>query len=292
MMAFALFYTVGYAYAPVSPAPRKWDATHPSLPLSTSFPSNGTIFSAVFGDGAVLQRGSTTRAVLYGAVYGATAATTVTLMIAEKGAAAYSVSAMVVPVPGGNGNVTWKALLKPHAAEGGVITATASCSSCSNTAAATLHDLTYGDVWFCSGQSNMWLPMEHSLTRNRSYAAVDATPKEYSNIRTFKRHQMVNGGARFDGDELWIYQPTDAVALKETWWGGDPTSSHAFNSTNLADFSAACWYFAQSLTDIAIQKNETPPILGMVQVIYYFVHKPTYTWMYLTMSLSQHLINQ
>jgi hypothetical protein len=219
MMAFALFYGVGYAYAPVSPAPRKWDATHPSLPLSTSFPSNGTIFSAVFGDGAVLQRGSTTRAALYGAVYGATAATTVTLTIAEKGAAAYSVSAMVVPVPGGNGNVTWKALLKPHAAEGGVITATASCSSCSNTAAATLHDLTYGDVWFCSGQSNMWLPMEHSLTRNRSYAAVDATPKEYSNIRTFKRHQMVNGGARFDGDELWIYQPTDAVALKETWWG-------------------------------------------------------------------------
>ena len=30
-------------------------------------------------------------------------------------------------------------------------------------------------------------------------------------------------------------------------------------------FQAACWFFAQELTDIAVDKNATPPVLGMIQ---------------------------
>lgn len=37
------------------------------------------------------------------------------------------------------------------------------------------------------------------------------------------------------------------------------------NSTYVDSFSAACWFFAQELTDMALDANETPPVLGMIQ---------------------------
>jgi hypothetical protein len=55
----------------------------------------------------------------------------------------------------------------------------------------------------------MWLPMQHTFTRNRTYSALDRTesPPLYKNIRTIKREQMVQGGARWDGDELFVLPP-------------------------------------------------------------------------------------
>ena len=47
-----------------------------------------------------------------------------------------------------------------------------SCASCANTTADTLADVTFGDVWFCSGQSNMWLPMNMDTSRNVTYDAI------------------------------------------------------------------------------------------------------------------------
>ena len=37
------------------------------------------------------------------------------------------------------------------------------------------------------------------------------------------------------------------------------------NSTYVDGFSAACWFFGQELTDMAHAKNETPPVLGLIQ---------------------------
>lgn len=53
------------------------------------------------------------------------------------------------------------------------------------------------------GQSNMELPMQHALTRNRSYYALD-TLGMYANIRTFKNGVHT---ATFDGDELYVTPP-------------------------------------------------------------------------------------
>ena len=50
--------------------------------------------------------------------------------------------------------------------------------------------------------------MHHTFTRNRTYTALDRAENPlYKNIRTIKREQMVNGGARWDGDELYILPP-------------------------------------------------------------------------------------
>lgn len=84
----------------------------------------------------------------------------------------------------------WKARLHPGAASDGshTITVTASSStppppatttllaskpsSSTSSSTATIRDVVFGECWFCSGQSNAWLPMHFSLSRNRTYDAV------------------------------------------------------------------------------------------------------------------------
>jgi hypothetical protein len=115
-------------------------------------PTNGTFFSGAFTNNMVLQKGAEVRAAVYGVTFGATANTKVTVEVREGGAS-YSVDAEITGANHYTGNnITWKAFLKPHADQGGNITVTAQCSSCANTAAAVISDVTYGDVWFCSGQ--------------------------------------------------------------------------------------------------------------------------------------------
>ena len=99
----------------------------------------------------MLQKGIAKPAI-YGVSFGASAATKVSVTVAEVGEAPYTVDAEVFPIPGHTANVTWKALLKPHAEQGGSATVSAACSGCANTTAAVLKDVTWGDVWFCFGQ--------------------------------------------------------------------------------------------------------------------------------------------
>eukprot|EP01045_Picozoa_sp_COSAG04_P043708 COSAG04_NODE_14452_length_567_cov_1.051282_1_plen_142_part_01 len=101
-------------------------------------PAAGVSFSGVFTDHTVLQRGATAQAAVYGAVTGA--ATGVTLAVSEAGAAKYSVKAQIVEKTAEN--VTWKALLHPHAEYGGNVTITASCAGCTGNTSATISDLT------------------------------------------------------------------------------------------------------------------------------------------------------
>lgn len=76
---------------------------------------------------------------------------------------------------------SWKALLPPMPA-GGSFTITATCTGCTDVnKTITLTNVTFGDMWYCSGQSNMWLPVQYSFSRNESLAAVQAG--KYNNIR-------------------------------------------------------------------------------------------------------------
>lgn len=157
----------------------------PPLPQYTTGPP-GAHFAGVFtesatdGDaaaGVVLQRAPQAAAV-YGVVLPTTGKTgdTVTVAVAEASAreAPYSVTADVLP------DGSWKALLKPAPA-GGSYTISAACKTCGSTKPDTLVNATFGDVWFCSGQSNMWLVMHFQLERNATYAKV--REGKYDNIR-------------------------------------------------------------------------------------------------------------
>ena len=136
---------------------------------------DGVSFSGIISDGAVLQRGVDTAAVVYGSVQGGVhAPASVSVTVAEEGATTYTVAASIVQMNATGGTLTWRAQLKPHAHYGGNLTLAAVCKTgCTDTNTTIVTDLTYGDVWFCAGQSNMELPMTHALTRNRTYEAID-----------------------------------------------------------------------------------------------------------------------
>lgn len=107
--------------------------------------------------------------------------------------------------------------------------------------------------------------MAHALTRNRTYAAVDALGM-YSNIRTYKHGAHIKAS---DGDEQYVTPPPAPPSGAYYGNASIPSSyfgwQSALNSSKIDEFSAACWMFAQELTDIAIDKNNTPPVLGLIQ---------------------------
>ena len=124
-------------------------------------PNAGVSFSGVFASQMVLQR-----APAQAAVYGwcgdvgrgaqlfsrCNFTSGATVEITMKAAAVDSASAVAfttkTPI---TSDGTWKALL-PATAAGGSWTISAACTGCGNTSASVLEDVTFGDVYFCSGQ--------------------------------------------------------------------------------------------------------------------------------------------
>lgn len=121
-------------------------------------------FSPVLGDWMVLQQ-SPAAAAVYGIAPESATGVTVTVsdgkksydVVAKVGRdATHQPNGYVDPGSGANlpvQNFTWKALLHPTAA-GGDYTITAKCTGCGNVSTKTLAHVTYGDMWYCSGQSN------------------------------------------------------------------------------------------------------------------------------------------
>ncbi|CAK9076031.1 Sialate O-acetylesterase (Sialic acid-specific 9-O-acetylesterase) (Yolk sac protein 2) [Cleaved into: Sialate O-acetylesterase small subunit [Durusdinium trenchii] len=124
-------------------------------------------FAEVFGDYVVLQQ-QPAKAAIFGEVND----TSVSTVTVELSAGSKKVASVEANVLGG----TWKALLPPQAAGGQwSITARAGTKS------VEMNSVTFGDVWYCSGQSNMALPLIHTMSRNISVDAIKAG--KYANIR-------------------------------------------------------------------------------------------------------------
>ena len=123
----------------------------------------------------------------------------------------------------------WRATLRPMPAGGPhalVVRA--------GTATQVVRDVQMGDVWLCSGQSNMELPVWRALDANSEIASA-AHPR----IRLFTVPQAgaVTPQAQFGGPVRWQPATPDSVR----------------------DFSAACFYFAREL-----QKTVDVP-MGLIQ---------------------------
>jgi len=86
----------------------------------------------------------------------------------------------------------------------------------------TLADVLVGDVWLCSGQSNMELPVRRTLNARAEIAGADN-----DTIRMLKVGQ----------DESVL--PREAFAMPLAWRKTTPAT--------VGDFSAACYYFAREL---------------------------------------------
>jgi len=110
-----------------------------------------------------------------------------------------------------------------------------------------LVNVTFGDVWFCSGQSNMGLPLKYTFDRNDTLQAIRRG--HYDNIRIMaglastppygaSPHLLENwypGYGKANGSNPWMTAP-QAVA--------DTNSTRKW-----LQFGATCWHFAQKLVD-------------------------------------------
>jgi len=87
----------------------------------------------------------------------------------------------------------------------------------------TLHDILFGDVWFCSGQSNMVLPME----RVKEKYPEEIAKADYPQIRNFFIPTV--------SDISKVYEDLPAGKWKEA------------NPENVPGFGAATYFFAKQL---------------------------------------------
>jgi sialate O-acetylesterase len=112
----------------------------------------------------------------------------------------------------------WRLTL-PAMAAGGPYTLTARAQS---GASQTVSDVLVGDVWLCSGQSNMELPVSATLNATREIAGA------------------TNNSIRV----LTVAHASSPTALKEF---AAPVAWAAAAPAVIRDFSAACYYFAREL---------------------------------------------
>ena len=151
------------------------------------------------------------------------------------------------------GDGTWKALLPAqHAGTGHTITAS------SGSGTITLERVAFGDVWFCSGQSNMELGLHFTFSVNETVAAISSA--KYANLRMLHfdhnpqpAAQYVSAdsivGASASTNSSWI---TPAAAIAQS----DPGCHGPSCQSTFSTFSATCWYFGESLTDRMLASNE------------------------------------
>ena len=204
----------------------------------------GIVFSGVFTNNIILQREP-----YYSSIYGTcdTSNTSIILYLQSNdndNMDIYSTISMI--------NGDWKILLNKTYKNGGNYTITVICNECNGTMIdnqKSLYNVTFGDIYFCSGQSNMNLEMHFTFNRNFTYKNITQFAK-YSNIRFYtKRHLATK------------YKPY-VIPLENEIINGKYQWHQSWDISSLSRFSATCWYMAQSLIDLY---NMTNINFGLIQ---------------------------
>eukprot|EP01083_Nonionella_stella_P247384 857769_1 len=150
--------------------------------LMNAFVDNkpGVMFSGVFTKYSVLQR-EPHLAALYGTCD--TTNTSITLHIHNT----INQHTEHHSTTSNTHNGDWKILLPQTYPNGGNYVITVQCNHCQGTPKrASIYNITFGDVYFCSGQSNMNLELHFTFNRNYTFNNITQLSK-YSNIRFFTK---------------------------------------------------------------------------------------------------------
>jgi hypothetical protein len=248
-------------------------APPPPPPPPTAVPS--LVFSAGFTDNAVLQRGDAGVA-----VYGFAAAAG-PIKVTVVGDANYAVDTVAVPWTDDSGcNATacpdprtqpmprhgayiWRAQLQPQQQPGGEYTISVSARS---KGTISISNVTYGDLFFCSGQSNM--DLEIYFTFSVDELKEEMRNGKYNNLRTFEYGYM-NGGIQADAPQFvstWYTNRWNKVSESSQLPSGPPGPYDAHSEW--ARFSATCMYFGAELIDakrrmLGQVESEVP--IGLIQ---------------------------
>ena len=275
-----------------------------STPCSSAAPPTISL-SAGFTSDAVLQRSAVTGAKLYGFVASGTAPVTVTVSSSDGAAAPYKVHATAAPwvnttggcmpmqLPNGtmagctdpktpampeHGLFTWVAQLKPQPKAGGSSTITVSTPGINGTL--TLERVTYGDVYFCSGQSNMALETYYTFSADSLKAEIASG--KYAQLRHFMYGSMSNHFEALDPQWVTTWNTPDAPLQCEegvcdegfvwhnvTHSASLPSSKPAGPNDRMhsafAQFSSTCMFFGAELIDARAAEGLEDVPIGLIQ---------------------------
>eukprot|EP01083_Nonionella_stella_P223706 796974_1 len=192
----------------------------------------GAQFSGVFGNNSVLQR-EPYLASLYGTCDSPNVAIIVTIKQVDG---SFSDKLTTTSMP----NNDFKVLLNKAMPNGGNYTISLECDKCQDpNNMGILYNVTFGDVYYCAGQSNMELDMHFTFSRNITYDAINSG--KYTNMRYMTMHEI-------DTTNITYVVPPITNPANQ-WQQVRPEITNISLSYSLDKFSAACWYFAQSLVD-------------------------------------------
>eukprot|EP00039_Didymoeca_costata_P002481 m.60480 g.60480 ORF g.60480 m.60480 type:complete len:832 (+) comp11324_c0_seq1:88-2583(+) len=247
-------------------------------------PTPPLLFSTGFTDNAVIQRGEK-GVVVYGfAVKNSPIMVTVNGKAENGSSFDYTVSNVLIspwvdttgcnetqcvfssthPMPQ-HGDYVWRAELQASPAHGGNLTITVSQKQDTNISSINITNITYGDVFFCSGQSNMALELYYTFSAETLRQEV--INGNYSEIRTFEYGFMSDRYEApapqyvitWDDTSMW-YQISESAKLPPGNRGPAPTHSP------FAKFSATCMYFGVELIKAKKQLGlESGVPIGLMQ---------------------------
>jgi len=203
-----------------------------------------TMFSSIFGDDMILQRDA--KAAVYGQL--GTGDTSVTVRVYQESAKyfentlLYSVDAQVDIEAR-----TWKALLRPHNATGGLLYRVELESS--SGMKADIEHVLFGDVYVCVGQSNM--AMELRYTFQKDNLLKDFKQGDFDD--SLRMLLFAGGQDRFLQAKTPQYVSTFLPKSKR-WL--IPSESTRFLST----YASTCLYFAHSFVKRNKEASSAVPI--------------------------------
>ena len=173
----------------------------------------------------------------------------------------------------------WKTLLPVNPRSGGSFTIKITSSDSAHPI--ILERVTYGDVFFCSGQSNMDLALQYTFTKHSTLNA-DVAAGKYNNIRLFQY-----GGMSGKYQELvpsWVTTRGTLSPIESSGPGSGAWSNLSAAAKQipqkctpgqhdcpnkdlnlLGQFSATCFYFAASLLDQLKQNHQPAYPIGLIQ---------------------------
>ena len=233
-------------------------------------------FSAGFTNDMVLKAAPSSSAI-YGSVRAPISQQlTVTVSVAdgETGKLLYSVNAALSEDFRSINSTIFRAVLRAKDATAQPHTITASCEGCGDanatTAVAKLERVVWGEVFFCSGQSNMALGLSNTFSCDNLTRSVQGG--QYSNIHFFRY-----GGMSVDASfHASTPQYVTSVGAGSTWYNvtyasklPEPLDKKQRPILNaFHDFSATCLYFGIEYTELLQRRlgagAEVPPI-GLIQ---------------------------
>ena len=166
---------------------------------------------------------------------------TVTLGTSNEEPWIYFVANVSIAEYGSPGTFRWSALLPAMIPDNTPYTVMASISA--NPAEnASITNVLFGDVWLCSGQSNMAFLVEMAMNGTEEVQAAD----NYPDIRLFTTAKIASDVPLHDLEEVEKpWSPASSVSISMN--SREPLVEVSLGDDDWLYFSATCWFFGRGL---------------------------------------------